>query len=245
MSLRSPESTRSEQYICDKHRCLHANSTYKCHIYIIRSSYGSEVFGGANADAVAEALLATEDAWLNRYGLPTKLAPIGAYQGWTMIFQFKTSNQAQVDAAVTDHGLEACLAVDAACMSAAAKVLAAGQRVVGTAQPAVEFRRSATLTELFLRTNALYRTAYMIGANITASGATVRPALCSTHFTPVDAALKSALHQWKSQFPREGADFNIIAPSPQLVGHHTKYMVPTPMLSYLNGSTGLRWPCAT
>ena len=62
------------------HRCLHANSTYKCHIYIIRSSYGSEVFGEANADAVAEALLATEDAWLNRYGLPTKLAPIGAYQ---------------------------------------------------------------------------------------------------------------------------------------------------------------------
>ena len=118
MSLRSPESTRSEQYICDKHRCLHANSTYKCHIYIIRSSYGSEVFGEANADAVAEALLATEDAWLNRYGLPTKLAPIGAYQGFTMMFQFQTSNQAQVDAAVTDHGLEACLAVDAACMSA-------------------------------------------------------------------------------------------------------------------------------
>eukprot|EP01052_Picozoa_sp_SAG31_P072913 SAG31_NODE_31918_length_362_cov_0.977186_1_plen_62_part_01 len=61
----------------------------------------------------------------------------------------------QVDEAVKDHGLEMCLAVDAASMSAAAKVLVAGQRVIGTAQPAVEFRRAATLTELFLRTNAL------------------------------------------------------------------------------------------
>ena len=83
----------------------------------------------------------------------------------------------QVDEAVKDYGLEACLAVDAASMSAAAKVLAAGQRVTGTAQPAVEFRRAATLTELFLRTNALYRTAYMIGANITSSPIAVRPTL--------------------------------------------------------------------
>jgi hypothetical protein len=82
-----------------------------------------------------------------------------------------------VDEAVKDHGLEACLAVDAASMGAAAKVLAAGQRVIGTAQPATEFRRAAQLTELFLRTNALYRTAYMIGANITSSAAGVRPAL--------------------------------------------------------------------
>lgn len=76
-----------------------------------------------------------------------------------------------------DHGLQACLGVDAACMDAAAKVLAAGQRVVGTSQPAVEFRRAATLTELFLRTNALFRTAYMIGANITASAPPDRPFL--------------------------------------------------------------------
>ena len=82
-----------------------------------------------------------------------------------------------MDEALRDHGLEACLAVDRACMTAAAKVLAAGHRVRGTSQPVVEFRRAATLTELFLRTNALFRTAYMIAANITTSAAPDRPVL--------------------------------------------------------------------
>eukprot|EP01043_Picozoa_sp_COSAG02_P112868 COSAG02_NODE_49085_length_329_cov_0.769565_1_plen_64_part_01 len=47
----------------------------------------------------------------------------------------------------------------------------------------------------------------------------VRVYSCSTHFNPVNASLQLALRQWATQFPREGADFNIIAPSPQLVGH--------------------------
>jgi hypothetical protein len=207
--------------------------------------YAQTVFGAVDADAVAEALLATEEAFLNRYALPTKKAPQGAYQGWTLIFEFQpTAQQSAVDEALQAHGLAACLAVDAACMAGAARVLAAAERVVGTSQAAVEVKRSAALTELFLRTNSLFRTLYLINSNISAAASPERPGLCSERFAPVRGALTNALREW-SAFPIEGADFNIIAPTPQLVGHHTKYMVPVPMVAYLNGSTGLRWACKT
>ena len=110
--------------------------------------------------------------------LPTKLAEIGAYQGWTMIFQFQSkTDQAQVDEAVKVHGLDACLGVDATCMAGAARVLAASTRLAGTTQPVIEFRRAGALTELFLRTNSLFRTCYMIGKNITASPPSDQPTL--------------------------------------------------------------------
>ena len=193
--------------------------------------------------AVAEALLATEDAFRNRYLLPTKRAPMGAYQGWTLIFQFPNASQAAVDEAVADHGLEACLAVDAACRAGGAKVLAAANRVTGAAQPHVEFRRAAALTELFLRTNSLFRSAYMLSKNISASPAPHRAALCAGAFRSVWSGLHEALSEWPAKFPAEGADFNIVAPSPQLVGHHTKYMWPVEMLQYVNGSAAIGWAC--
>ena len=193
--------------------------------------------------AVAEALLATEDAFRNRYLLPTKHAPMGAYQGWTLIFQFPNASQAAVDEAVVVHGLEACLAVDAACRAGGAKVLAAANRVTGAAQPHVEFRRAAALTELFLRTNSLFRSAYMLSKNISASPAPHRAALCAGAFGSVWSGLHEALSEWPAKFPAEGADFNIVAPSPQLVGHHTKYMWPVEMLQYVNGSAAIGWAC--
>eukprot|EP01051_Picozoa_sp_SAG22_P008639 SAG22_NODE_670_length_7987_cov_2.733519_1_plen_1844_part_00 len=207
--------------------------------------YAQTVFGAVDADAVAEALLATEEAFLHRYALPTKQAPQGAYQGWTLIFEFQpTPQQSAVDEALQAHGLVACLAVDAACMAGAARVLAAAKRVVGTSQAAVEIKRSAALTELFLRTNSLFRTLYLINSNISAAASPDQPGLCSELFAPVRGALTNAIQEW-SAFPIEGADFNIIAPTPQLVGHHTKYMIPVPMVAYLNGSTGLRYVCKT
>ena len=209
-------------------------------VSLLAHEYAATVFGVGDATAVAEALLETEDAFTNRYLLPTKHSGYGAYQGWTLIFQFAGTQRSQVDEAIATHGLANCLAIDRACMGAAAKILAASQRVTGNSQPAVEFRRSAALTELFLRTNSLFRTVYMINANLSRSAAANRRKLCTDHFAEPRQALEAALKDWSS-FRKEGADFNIVAPSPQLVGHHTAYMSPVPMLAYLNGSAGLEW----
>lgn len=73
-------------------RSLHSSSTYPRTTWRSQSHCAMQ----SSPSQVAEALLATEGAWLNRYGLPTKLAPVGSYQGWTMMFQFQRSNQAQV-----------------------------------------------------------------------------------------------------------------------------------------------------
>ena len=211
-------------------------------VTLLAHEYTSSVFGaGDAAAAAAEALLATEVAFTNRYLLPTKHSSYGAYQGWTLIFQFGATQRSQVDEAMATHGLPNCLAIDSACMAGSAKVLAASQRVTGDTQPAVEFRRSGRLTELFLRTNSLFRSVYMVNANLTSSAPPDRRNLCLEHFAQPRTALDAALEEWAS-FPIEGADFNIVAPSPQLVGHHTEYMSPVPMVAYLNGSiAGVHW----
>ena len=61
--------------------------------------------------------------------------------------------------------------------------------------------------------------------------------------TPLDVVIGAAASEWPAKFPAEGADFNIVAPSPQLVGHHTKYMWPVEMLQYVNGSAEIGWAC--
>jgi hypothetical protein len=80
----------------------------------------------------------------------------------------------------------------------------------------------------------------MVNANLTNASAADRPGLCMRHFAAPRQALDVAIKEW-ARFPVEGADWNLVAPSPQLVGHHTTYMWPVTMLQYLNGSTGLNW----